>query len=156
MSFQEDIQKEMREQNQRVIEALNEIRPKDIQVTNVKKVPVKWDYTVCDKKTVTQNKLDINKPAIEIEAPDEVIRTIQSISITGDTALLENAKVLVFVDDARVFETKSYGSLQYSNGASIIFDNGFSISPQDKVKIYCFTDGDTEINISAIVRFGEY
>ena len=155
MSFQEKLMQEIKEQNDKIIESLNDTRPKPVEVTFTKKIPVRWDYTVCDKKSSTKSKYEIEKPDLEIEAPDEFTRSIESISVTGDTVLLENAKMVITVDDAKIFETKSFGSLQYANGVSIIFDNGYSISQHQKVKFYAFTEDGDEVNFSAIVRFGE-
>ena len=155
MSFQEELQKSIKEQNDKIIEILNESRPKEIQVTHVKKVPVKWDLSICDTKTVNYNFFDVDKPAITIEAPDKITRTVREISVTGDDSFKDKAKLLIYINDSKVFESQSFGSFKHSSGVFLKFADGFIIEPQKKVKIYAFTDIGTGLVIEAIVRFGE-
>ena len=156
MSFQEELQKSIKEQNDKIIEILNESRPKEIQVTHVKKVPVKWDLSICDTKTVNYNLFDVDKPVITIEAPDKITRTVREISVTGDDFFKDRAKLLIYINDSKVFECKSFDSLRnLSSGVFLKFDDGFVIEPQKKVKIYAFTKDGDEITIETIVRFSE-
>ena len=155
MSFQEELQKSIKEQNDKIIEILNESRPKEIQVTHVKKVPVKWDLSICDTKTVNYNFFDVDKPVIAIEAPDKITRTVREISLTGNSHFISKAKLLIYINDSKVFECQSFNSLKNSSGVLLKFADGFVIEPQKKVKIYAFTKDGYSITIEAIVRFGE-
>lgn len=146
---------EISKENQEIIKLLNENRPKEVQVVQVRKVPDSWGVSISDIKSGSFDKLNLDKPLIEIKHPDKIPRTIREISITGDITFLNDAKIFVYIDGLPAFQSKSYGVSKYSAGVEIKFDNGFVLDPQKSVKIYAFTEIGSLIEVSAIVRFGE-
>ncbi len=152
---QDELIAEMKRQNERIIELLNESRPKEVQACYIRRVPDKWGVSVSAIGSTDSSNLDLDDPTIEIEIPDKVSRTVREISITGNADFIDNAKVFVYIDNAPIFKSKNYGIAKYSSGISLKFDNGFSIDPQKSVKIFAFTEDGDSIELSAYVRFGE-
>lgn len=130
----------------------DEIKPKDVQVVNVKTNPLSFSVTEIDKVTTIETKFRIkDKPNLEFENPLEDKSIVKEIVLTPDTLFKTKGKVLVTIDDSVVFKSKSFTAFEDVIESKIPINK--TISKDSKVKIFLRSSDASVVGITTQVTF---
>ncbi len=139
----------------RLIKKLDEIKPKDIQIVNVKNNPDEFSRTILDDGTTTNKKWGDLKsnPDLEFENPLEKETIVSEIDIVPDTAFKTKGKCIITVDDIPVFQSKNFSSFTLINENVIKVNK--TIQKDSNVKVFMISSDGSAVGLTVQVRFGE-
>ena len=135
---------------------LDVLKPKDIQIVNVKQDPDSYSITVLDDVSTTSKKFGNLKDNPDIEFKNELEKEsiVKEITIIPNTAFKTKGKIIITVNDVPVFKSKSFTAFQ--NIISSIIKINKTISQDKKVKVFIVNDDDiTSVGVSIQVTFGD-
>lgn len=134
---------------------LDELKPKEIQVVNVKPNPEEFSITILDDATTTlQSFGDLKtKPQLTFENPLEIDSFIQEITILPDTAFKTKGKCIVTVDDIPVFKSKKFTS--FSLISETVIKVNKTIKKDSKLKVFMISSDGSAVGLAVQVTFGD-
>ena len=139
----------------RIVKKLNEVKPKDVQIVQVKQDPDGFSFTELEKvKTTSKTWNNKDNANLIFENSLEKESIVKEISLTPDTNFKTKGKVIVTVDDATIFRSKTFDA--FEDVVDITIKVNKTIQKDSKVKIFIVNSDDvTEVGLTASVRFGE-
>jgi len=138
----------------KIIKKLDEIKPKEIQIVNVKQDPNSYSLSELDKvTTINQKWTNKDNPIMQFENPLEESTVVKEIDIVPDTNFKTLGKLIITIDDVDVFKSKSFTSFE-DISENVIKVNKV-IKKDSKVKFFLISSDGTAVGISAQVTFGD-
>jgi len=138
----------------KILDKLDEVKPKDIQIVNVKQDPDSYSISeVAKVKTANQKWTSKDKPLLTFENSLEKESTVKEISIIPDNLFKTKGKLIITVDDVPVFRTRTFDSFEDVQQSVIRINK--TILQNSKVKIFMISSDGAEIGLTAQVTFGE-
>jgi len=138
----------------KILDKLDEVKPKDIQIVNVKQDPDSYSISeVAKVKTANQKWTSKDNPILTFENSLEKESIIKEISIIPDNLFKTKGKLIITVDDVPVFRSRTFDSFEDVQQSVIKINK--TILQNSKVKIFMISSDGAEIGLTAQVTFGE-
>ncbi len=138
----------------KIVNKINEIKPKEIQIVNVKQSPNSYSITELDKVTTTNKKWTTkDNPNLEFENPLQKESVVKEISIIPDTNFKIKGKIRITIDDVDVFTSKSFTAFENVIDDTVKINK--TINQDSKVKIFLISSDGTQVGVTIQVTFGE-
>lgn len=154
MGLKEDLQNIFTRFSNNIVEKLDEIKPKEVQIVIVKQNPDTYSITEIDKKTTTNTKWTVkDKPIMQFKNVLEKQGIVKEISLRPDTNFKTKGKAIITVDDSEVFISKSFTSFEDIIDTTIPVNK--TIEQDSKVKIFMISSDGTAVGLTAQVTFGD-
>ena len=154
MGLTEDLKNIFSRFSDNIIEKLDEIKPKDVQIVQVRQDPDSFSNSELDKVTTTNQKWTNKDNALLIfENPLEKETIVREISLSPDTPFKTKGKLMITIDDVDVFKSKSFTSFEDVIDLVIVIRK--TILQDSKVKFFMISSDGTAVGMTALVSFGE-
>lgn len=138
----------------KVIKKIDETKPKDIQVVNVKQNPNTYTITEIARVSTTNKKWSTqDHPLLTFENALKKDSIIKSISIIPDEAFRIGGKLLITVDDVPVFRSRTIDSFKDIQASNIEINK--SVSQDSEVKVFLTSFDGVLVSVTIQVTFGE-
>lgn len=139
----------------KLFKKIDGIKPKDVQVVNVKQDPNEFSRSILDDTTTTETQFKDLKtsPQLTFENPLEKEAIVEQIDIIPDTAFKTKGKCIITVDDIPVFQSKNFTSFTLISEDVIKVNK--TIDKDSKVKVFMISSDGTAVGLAVQVRFGE-
>ena len=158
-SIEEKHQKEILEQNERIIKLLNESRPKEVQTVYVKPAPEKFTFTKILTLLVTKTRCDIDKPDAVIESPSKIPRTIRELTVSYvEQKDRSRSGLCIYMDGTKIVDHMPSADTRAALSYNVKFENGLVINPQQKITVHNWNIKErisSHSHVGILVRFGE-
>ena len=154
MGLTEDLKNIFSKFSDNIVEKLDEIKPKDVQIVQVRQDPDSFSCSELDKVTTTNQKwTNKDKALLTFENPLEKETIVKEISLTPDTTFKTKGKLMITIDDVDVFKSKSFDS--FEDIVDLVVTIRKTISQGSKVKFFMISSDGSAVGITALVSFGE-
>lgn len=136
-----------------ILEKLDLIKPKEVQVVIVKQDPDLFSYSEIDKQTTTNTKFTTKDfPIMEFENKLNTTSIVKSISFRPDTAFKTKGKMIVTIDDSEIFVSKGFDA--FSDVIDLVIPVNKTIEQDSKVRIFMISSDGSAVGITALISFG--
>ena len=136
-------------------EMKNEIKPKDVQLVEVKINPDSFSYTEIDKVTsIGTTWKTKNEANMVFDNTLKKETTVKEISLIPDTNFKTKGKIMITIDDVPIFQSKSFTAFENAGQTTIPVNK--TITAISKVKFFIMSSDGTLIGITGQVTFGDY
>ena len=138
----------------KMVSKLDEIKPKDVQIVQVRQNPDSFSSSELEKvKTTNQKWTNKDNPLLEFKNILEKESTVKEISVVPDSVFKTKGKLLITVDDVPVFRSRTFDAFEDLQENVIKVNK--TISQDSKVKFFMISSDGTEIGLTAQVTFGD-
>jgi len=138
----------------RIIKKLDEVKPKEVQIVQIKQSPDEYSLTELDKvKTTSQKWTNKDNPLMSFENPLKEETIVKEISLMPDVLFKTKGKLLITIDDVDVFRSKSFDA--FENIQDTVVSIHKTITQDSKVKFFMISSDGSEVGMTAQVTFGE-
>ena len=132
---------------------LDEVKPKDVQVVEVRQNPDTFSYSELDKATTTNTKWTVkDKPILEFENKLFKSSIVKSVSLRPDTVFKTKGKMIVTVDDSEIFVSKGFDA--FEDVIDLVIPVNKTIDQDSKIKIFMISSDASAVGMTALVSFG--
>ena len=132
---------------------LDEIKPKDVQIVEVRQNPDSFSYSELDKQTTTNQKWSTKDfPIIKFENRLFASSIVKSISLRPDTLFKTKGKIIVTVDDSEVFVSKGFNS--FEDVIDLVIPVNKTIEQDSLIKIFMISSDGSIVGMTVLVSFG--
>ena len=154
MGLKEELQNIFSKFSENIVKKLDEVKPKDVQIVQVRQDPDSFSSSELDKVT-TENKKWTNKDnaLLTFENTLEKETIVKEISLSPDSVFKTKGKLMITIDDVDVFKSKSFTSFEDVIDLLIVIRK--TISQGSKVKFFMISSDGTAVGMTALVSFGE-
>jgi len=138
----------------KIINKLDEVKPKETQIVKIKNEPDGFSITILDDVNTTSQKWK-NKDNADLEFENELSKEsiLKEISIVPDTSFKTKGKIMITVDDSVVFRNRKFTSFQNVLSSEIKINK--TIQQDSKVKIFIISSDGSSVSVSVQVTFGD-
>jgi len=138
----------------KIIEKLNEMKPKDIQTVRVRRDPDDFSNSILEKQTSTNQKWQTKaNPDFIFENVLKKDSIVREISLMPDTVFRTKGKLRITIDDVEVFISKTFDA--FENIQDTVVRINKTISQDSNVKIFLLSSDGSAVGMTAQVTFGE-
>ena len=139
---------------EKIVSKLDEVKPKDVQIVQVRQDPDSFSSSELEKvKTTNKNWTNKDNELLVFENILEKESTVKEISVVPDSVFKTKGKLLITVDDVPVFRSRTFDAFEDLQENVIKVNK--TISQDSKVKFFMISSDGTEIGLTAQVTFGD-
>lgn len=132
---------------------LDEVKPKDVQVVEVRQNPDTFSYSELDKATTTNQKWTTKDfPIIKFENKLFKASIVKSVSLRPDTAFKTKGKMIVTIDDSEIFVSRGFDA--FSDVIDITIPANKTIEQDSLIKIFMISSDGAPVGMTVLVLFG--
>lgn len=154
MGLKEDLQNIFSRFSDNIVEKLDEIKPKDVQVVIVKQNPNTFSSSILQKASTIKQKWTVkDKPILEIANVLAQASIIEEITLIPDNNFKTKGKVIITVDDSEVFQSKGFNAFENIIDTKLKINK--TINQDSKVKLFMISSDGTAVAMTMQVQFGE-